>query len=164
MKTLFFTALLALSFVGVKEASAQTMLSQPSGYASLLIGYAKPNGYDNRLGYGTEIGLKMTNGVNGFGYYLASTATERGAQADATHYGVGADYAFEGLAGLRAGGRLGMVNRTGLSSAFSVGPHIAWDYMIAPNLSLGVEPILLFDTGTNSGTSLYVFGTGRFWF
>lgn len=149
-------------------AQAQTELPQPGGYAGLLLGYAKPGDFDGTLGYGAEIGLAFTNGLTGFGYFMGAEPEEAGVKATYSHYGVGAEYRFDQwINGLRAGARLGMasVDGGGVSdSAFSVGPHVGRDYRVAENLSVGVEPILMFDMFDESDTTLYVFGTGRFWF
>lgn len=149
-------------------AQAQTELPQPGGFAGLLLGYAKPGDLDGSLGYGAEIGLAFTNGLTGFGYFMGSEPEEAGVKATYSHYGLGAEYRFDQwINGLRAGARLGMasVDVGGASdSAFSFGPHIGWDYRVAPNLSVGVEPVIMFDMFDDSDTTLYVFGTGRFWF
>lgn len=163
MKSLALICALLLNMTGL-TALAQTELPQPVGFASLLLGYSKPHDLDGRLGYGAEIGLRMPNRVTAFGYFLASAAKQNNVDANVSHYGVGGDYKFDQLMGLRIGARLGMVNESTYSSRFSFGPHVAWEYDLAPNLSLGVEPILMIDTGTRSGSTLYVLGTGKFLF
>ncbi len=176
MFTHFKKLMLGLCFLGLSApAYAQIETNQGTGFAGLMVGYADPTNLDGRFGYGANVGMIFPNGITGLIYVLSSNGDEQGADVQILHYGVGADYSLSGLftgplGGLHAGLRLGMATiDTDFPGAesdeqFTYGPALGYDYKFMPSFSLGGEADLLFSSGDNAVTTLYVLATGKYWF
>lgn len=165
-------------------AQAQTELAQPSGYVGVNIGLASPTNLSSRFGYGANAGLSFPYGLTGGIFFLNSKASDSGTDVQLMHYGFEGAYRFaltaadipepgfgDAKTGLKVGGRIGMAtaktDTSGVSttnSSFTVGPMAGYDFAVAPGVSIGVDTSVMFSFGDAKYSTLYVLGSGKYWF
>ena len=165
--------ILALVLFAAPLAQAQILLPQDKGFAALLLGSSKTSHVgDGSLGFGAEMGLAFTSGVQGLLFFDSSTAKDGHIETQILQYGLGFDWGLPTvLQGLRFGGRIGLGTAqpsgpgSGDSkSALTVGPVVGYDYMIGNEMSLGASAQLLWTTWSTTETTASAFVVAKYWF
>jgi hypothetical protein len=153
--------------------NAQIEMDQPEGFAGLLLGLASPTDVDSRFGYGAEVGLSFTNNWSLEGFFLSSGDSEGLVDTQLMHYGVGADYHLNpDRTGFRFGVRIGAststVSAPGIADVsdteFTLGPHAGYDFPLSERFTVGGSAMWFPNLGDGEGSTLYVLGSGKFWF
>jgi hypothetical protein len=163
---------LAFAVIGM-SANAQVERNNAMGYIGGLVGYADPTGIDGRLGYGVDFGMIFPSGITGLLFAYNSTGETENIETEIMVYGLGVDYSlskmFESgfLHNLKAGVKVGMANLdvegADDESDFTFGPSLGMDHMITEAFSVGGQADLLFVTGDEGYSTLYLFVTGKYW-
>ncbi len=174
--TLLFTALMLV--FSSASANAQVDNSDATGYAGILVGYADPTNIDGRLGYGIDLGMMFPNGLTGLVFAYSSTDGDNGVDNTIMQYGLGMDMSlshffgdtWSWIARMKGGLKVGMSDLdadvpapgTDVSeSDFVWGPSIGTDYAVTTSITAGLQADLLI---APDYSTLYIFGTAKYWF